>query len=838
MNCLLLNYIFLIKIFYFLLVNTVDFRLEMLYNGIVIFGEDNFLMSDIKTRYLNAKRRLFDKAYSSLNEKQREAVFTVNDPLLVLAGAGSGKTTVLVKRIAFIIKYGNAYLSDFVPYDADESYVETLEAAYSLGIDEIETILPAFSSNPCPTWKILAITFTNKAANEIKSRLASTLGEEYNASEIWAGTFHSICVRILRTYHQRLGYGASFSIYDTDDTKKAISAVMKECGIDEKTLPIKSVIANISRAKDRLITPEEFEAQAGQDYRLKLIARIYRAYQKRLKESNAFDFDDIIMQTVILLRDNQDVREQYQSRFKYVCVDEFQDTNKAQFVLTALLSGGYRNLMVVGDDDQSIYKFRGATIENILDFDRTYPEAKVVKLEQNYRSTQTILDAANAVIEKNESRKGKTLWTANDKGEKIFIKMLDDQNAEARFIVEHVMKAKSEGKSYRDFAILYRNNAQSNSIEKAFAKSAVPYRMLAGTRFSDRKEIRDVVAYLQILINHNDRERLWRIINEPKRKIGQKTIEALEIIANEEGCGVFEIMLNASKYTALSRSALTLEAFAKMILELTELSREVSLDVLFDKMLQKTGYRQMLIDAGQEEADRLENLDEFKSGIIEYMNAADEPTLLGFLEENALVADVDKYDESADAVVMMTIHSAKGLEFPIVFIPGMEDGIFPGMQTITSGPAEMEEERRLAYVAITRAKEKLIILHTKNRLMYGQTSYNPISRFVNEIPEELIERPKKFPDQSSQFRSYIRAEQPERPKYNDSFTVSKPLFTNGEKLGGKELFAPGDRVVHMTFGIGEILSARKMGADTLYEIAFEKVGTKKLMATYAKLKKL
>ncbi len=837
MNCLLLNYIILIKIFNYLGSFKVDFTRKMLYNGIVIFGEDIFLMTDIKTRYINAKRRLFDKAYSGLNEKQREAVFTVNDPLLVLAGAGSGKTTVLVKRIAFIIKYGNAYFSEYVPYDADESYVGSLEAAFDLGADEIETILPTFASNPCPTWKILAITFTNKAANEIKSRLAATLGEEYDASEIWAGTFHSICVRILRTYHQRLGYGSSFSIYDTDDTKKAISAVMKECNIDEKTLPIKSVIANISRAKDHLITPEEFEAQAGQDYRLKLISRIYRAYQKRLKESNAFDFDDIIMQTVILLRDNEDVREHYQSRFKYVCVDEFQDTNKAQFVLTALLSGGYRNLMVVGDDDQSIYKFRGATIENILDFDRTYPEAKIVKLEQNYRSTQTILDAANAVIEKNESRKGKTLWTANDKGEKIFIKMLDDQNAEARFIVEYVMKAKSEGKNYRNFAILYRNNAQSNSIEKAFAKSAVPYRMLAGTRFSDRKEIRDVVAYLQVLINHNDKERLWRIINEPKRKIGEKTIAAVEMIAAEEGIGVFDVMLGATKYTALSRSALTLEAFAKMILELTELSYDVSLDVLFDKMLQKTGYRQMLIDAGQEEADRLENLDEFKSGIIEYMNTAEEPTLVGFLEENALVADVDKYDESADAVVMMTIHSAKGLEFPIVFLPGMEDGIFPGMQTITSGPAEMEEERRLAYVAITRAKEKLIILHTKNRLMYGQTSYNPISRFVNEIPDELIERPKTMPHQQSQFRTYIRQES-EKPRYNDSFTVSKPLFAGGEKLGNKELFAPGDRVSHMTFGVGEILSARKMGGDTLYEIAFEKVGTKKLMATYAKLKKL
>ncbi|MBQ9807018.1 MAG: UvrD-helicase domain-containing protein [Clostridia bacterium] len=828
----------------------------------------------IEQEYLSAKRALFDKVYGSLNERQREAVFTINNPLLVLAGAGSGKTTVLVRRIAFLIRYGNAYMSEYVPYGVDEKRVRELQNALSLPASDIEFgILPEFTNNACEPYRVLAITFTNKAANEIKVRLAKMFPEDEGiASEIWTGTFHSVCLRILRQHCEKCGYRQGFTIYDTDDSKKTALGAMKDCGIDEKLLPIKSVLSAISRAKDRLLSPDAFAMEAGNDYRQKQIARVYERYQQMLRESNAMDFDDIIMQTVLLLKNHAEVREAYQKRFKYVCVDEFQDTNIAQLQLTVLLSGFYQNLMVVGDDDQSIYKFRGATIENILTFDKTFPNAKVIKLEQNYRSTQNILDAANAVIKNNAGRKGKTLWTASGEGEKIHLRRCDDQNAEARFVVDTVNKTVAKGNAvYRDFAVLYRTNAQANSIEKAFARSGVPYRVLGGTRFSDRKEIRDAVAYLQLVSNHDDNVRLSRIINEPRRKIGAKTLDAIALIAEEQGQSHFWVIDHAASFVALERSRATLESFAELIHSLTELSERVTLDVLFDAVLDRSGYRQMLIDAGEEEAERLENLEEFKSGILEYMKENEAPTLVGFLEETALVADVDRYDESADAVVMMTIHSAKGLEFPIVFLPGMEDGLFPGMQTITAGESEMEEERRLAYVAITRAKKELYLLHTKNRLLYGQTMYNPVSRFVSEIPTALVEQPEEEPfgrtapgipfgrpaggfggyggygprgaeAPVTQKRTYY-TEPSTRVQVQRSANPAAEQITVGRPLQSKipprksVLFAPGDRVRHITFGEGEVLSVKPMGADTLYEIMFDKVGTKKLMATYAKLTK-
>ena len=794
----------------------------------------------LNDRYLRAKRALFDKVYGSLNAEQRQAVFTVNNPLLVLAGAGSGKTTVLVRRIAFIIRYGNAYMSSYVPYGMTEEQVANLERAASLSVEEIEQILPEFISNPCPPWQMLAITFTNKAAGEIKSRLRASFEDESVANDIWAGTFHSICMRILRVHGTLLGYPKEFSIYDADDTKKAIAAAMKKCNVDDKAFPIKSVINAISRAKDALKTPAMFADEAGVDYRLKTVARVYEEYQKQLLASGAMDFDDIIMQTVRLLRENEELRMQYQRRFRYVCVDEFQDTNAAQFALTTILADGYRNLMVVGDDDQSIYRFRGATIENILSFDRVYGDAKVIKLEQNYRSTGNILDAANAVIAHNTGRRGKNLWTQQIKGEKLHLIQLDDQNSEARFIVDEVNRRVAKGDvTYRDFAVLYRNNAQSNSIERAFAKSAIPYRMLGGVRFSDRKEIRDLVAYLQLINNHNDRERLLRIINEPRRKIGDKTLEAVESIAAEQGVSLFTVMMEADRYMALSRASSMLISFAELINGLSLDAKKMELPALIDAVLDRSGYRQMLIDAGEEERDRLDNLEEFKSGVIEYCRNAEEPTLTGFLEENALVADVDRYDDTADAVVMMTVHSAKGLEFPIVFLPGMEDGIFPGMQTITGGNDDMEEERRLAYVAITRAKRELMMLHVRTRLLYGSTTYNPVSRFVSEIPEALLEKE----DMGASARTYHAAapSQPQKPtkKYiglNDDITVGKPLGQAAAAPSGA--FAAGDRVRHPIFGDGVILSTKSMASDTLLEVAFDRVGTKKLMATYAKLKKI
>lgn len=803
---------------------------------------------ELKSRYNKAKRALFDKAYSFLNEPQREAVFTVNNPLLVLAGAGSGKTTVLVNRIAYIIKYGNAYYGDFVPEGTSEDDVERLKNALSLSPAEISDILPEFIYQPCPPYAVLAITFTNKAANEIKSRLVSVLGDADVAKDIWAGTFHSICVRILRRYGSLVGYGDNFTIYDTDDSKRAVAAVMKDLKIDEKALPIKTVMNQISRAKDKLMGPEEYERQNAADFRLSRIAKIYAAYQDSLLRSNSMDFDDIIMKTVELLRNHGEVRTYYQNKFRYVCVDEFQDTNEAQFALTVLLSGHYRNLMVVGDDDQSIYRFRGATVENILSFDRKFTDAKVIRLEQNYRSTQTILDAANAVIAHNSSRHEKSLWTSKGAGDKIVLHLCDDQNAEARYIVTKINDSVSRGENkFRDFAILYRTNAQSNTIERTFAKSGMPYRMLGGTRFNDRKEIRDIVAYLQLINNHSDGERLLRIINEPKRKIGDRTIEGIREIAAEKNTTLFEVIRNADKYVALQRSSDTLLGFAALIERLTQILADgCPLDAFVNRVLDMSGYRQMLIDAGEEERERLENLEEFISGVIEYQSNNEEPTLTGFLEENMLVSDVDKYDENADACVMMTIHSAKGLEFPVVFLPGMEDGLFPGMQTLTAGESEIEEERRLAYVAITRAKNRLYILHTKNRMIYGRTSYNPVSRFVEEIPKELIcdDTPRQgftsSPDKPKVYYSAVGTQSSQKSASSgigDTVTIGKKLFVP-QGSAAKEIFKEGDRVSHITFGEGEVISVKPMGSDILYEIMFDKVGTKKLMATYARLKKV
>ncbi len=804
------------------------------------------MQKNLQSRYLAAKRALFDKAYSFLNPEQRQAVFSTEGSLLILAGAGSGKTTVLVHRIVFQIQYGNAYYSDYVPFGVTEERVRELEAAADLSAEEIRDILPEFISAPCPPWQVLAITFTNKAAGEIKSRLRTVLPDENAASSVWAGTFHSICVRILRTYGERLGYAPGFTIYDTTDTKNAVTEVMKSLNIDEKSLPIKNVMYEIGRAKDHLLTPDLFAQEyGGRDFRMKQLARVYRAYQERLKSSNALDFDDIIMQTVLLLENDEEVRDYYQRKFRYVSVDEFQDTNPAQLRLTALLSGCHNNVMVVGDDDQSIYRFRGAVVENILNFDKQFHNTKVIRLEQNYRSTEVILDAANRVISHNVGRKGKTLWTTRPGGEKIVLRVCNDQNEEARYLVSEIQNLVAKGQAkYRDCAILYRTNAQSQVIERTFAKSGVPYRMLGGLRFNDRKEIRDIVAYLQFINNPADRERLRRIINEPKRKIGAATVSGIEQIADEQGCSVYEVMRDADRYAALARSAKRLQEFAGMIGSLRAmLDTDMTLEAFVRTVLTVTGYRQMLVDAGEEEKERLENLEEFVSGVIEYEKSNEEPTLLGFLEENALVAEIDKYDEEADAAVMMTIHAAKGLEFPVVFLPGMEDGIFPGMQTILGGPEEMEEERRLAYVAITRAKDRLYIVRTRSRMLYGRTSANPMSRFAEEIPAELI----REENMASVFgervpRTYFHADDDapsSRSASDGGFTLMKPSgWQAGQKKAPSLSFCAGDRVLHLTFGEGEILSVTPMGSDVLYEVAFEKFGTKKLMGNYARLTKV
>ena len=792
-------------------------------------------------RFLKAKRGLFDRLYGTMNEKQREAVFKIDGPLLILAGAGTGKTTVLVNRIAFIVKFGNAYADESIPAELSERDIKALEEAVDLEPEQMEQALLPYACSPCPPWAVLSITFPNKAAKEMKERLERILGEA--AKEIWAGTFHSVCVRILRRYGDRVGYAPGFTIYDTDDSKRVLAECLRQLNIDEKQMPIRTTLTHISRAKDRLLTPEAYEAEAGTDFRLSQIAAIYALYQKKLRDANALDFDDIIMQTVRLLSNDQEAREYYQNRFRYVCVDEYQDTNHAQFVLTQLLSAKHRNLMVVGDDDQSIYKFRGATIENILNFDASYKDAAVIKLEQNYRSTSNILDAANAVIRNNFGRRGKELWSSHGPGNKICVSRLDNQNEEARFIINKIMELViREKRSYSDFAVLYRVNAQSGNLENIFAKSGVPYRLLGGTRFYDRKEIKDILAYLCIVNNPADNLRLKRIINEPKRKIGETTVRAIEMISEYEGVSMIDAMRNAENYTAISKSAGKLREFVAMIDAFAELSKTAPLSVLFERVVTETGYKKMLEDGGEIEKDRLQNVEELISQAVEYQTNNPEATLSGYLEEVALVSDIDSYDDTADAVVLMTIHSAKGLEFPVVFLPGMEEGIFPGMQAALY-PEELEEERRLAYVAITRAKERLYALHVRERLLYGKTQYNPQSRFLTEIPEDYIENGQvKSRSAGAETQKEPEAAQPARsnrktPVISQEFFKPSDLSSQVGRTTGYERFSTGDCVSHLTFGKGIVMSVKEMGADILYEIAFDKVGTKKLMATYAKLKK-
>lgn len=797
---------------------------ERTVNGIIIM---------LQQRFQTAKRALFDRLYPTLNERQREAVYTVNGPLLILAGAGSGKTTVLVSRIAHILRYGNAYYSEKLPQDLTEAEVSELEAAAALPDmprEQIETLLDRYADDPAPAWSVLSITFTNKAANEMKERLAKRVGE--SAGEIWAGTFHSVSIRLLRRFGDRIGLKPGFTIYDADDTKKLIIGILRDLRMDDKMYQPRSVQNAISRAKDSLLTSDALEAQAS-NLREREIARIYREYQARLTEANALDFDDIIMKTVELLQADGEVLAYCQSRFRYVCVDEYQDTNHAQFVMTELISAKRRNLMVVGDDDQSIYRFRGADIHNILDFDNAIPDAKVIKLEQNYRSTKSILDVANSIIENNKGRHEKRLFTSREEGSKVFLKQVGNQSEEARFIIDKITELKNtEGRRLSDFAVLYRLNALSNSFESAFAKSGLPYRVLGGMRFFERKEIKDLVAYLCVVNNPSDSLHLMRIINEPKRKLGDTTVSAVAELAKLEGRSMFDIMMNAYQYVPLARSADRLVEFAKLIQGLREIAESEELPVLVEKTLELTGYREMLACGGKENEDKLENCEELISNAVEYMAREPEGTLSGFLEEAALVADIDNYDPSADAVVLMTVHSAKGLEFPVVFLPGLEDGIFPSSQANTD-EEELEEERRLAYVAVTRAKDRLFCTYAHERLLYGKTQYNRLSRFWKDVPDGLLEIPVEKRERSSAFADRGIFRKPERTLSSEM--TLKPSFSGATPRAATVRFAPGDRVRHPAFGAGVVLTAQSVGADMLYEVAFETVGTKKMMGTYARL---
>ncbi len=785
--------------------------------------------------YRSALKALFDKYYSGLNEPQREVVYSTEGPLLVLAGAGTGKTRVLTHRISHILTFGNAPFGSTAGADADRIISA---AKKDLPREEIYDLLRSVTSPACRPYQVLAITFTNKAAGEIRERLVKLLGEEA-VGEIWSGTFHSVCVRILRAHCEEIGYRRGFSIYDADDSKKLITSCMQQLNIDDKQLPVKTVVNAIGRAKDKLISPEEFDSDTANDYKLQQISSVYALYHRKLVEANAFDFDDLIMQTVVLLRKHPDILNKYASRFRYVLVDEYQDTSHAQAELTLLLSGVHGNLMVVGDDDQSIYKFRGATIENILGFESRLSGAKIIRLEENYRSTGMILKAANSVIRHNFGRRGKELWTEREDGDKIFVKRVDGQNEEARFILNTIIELMMrEKRSYSDFAVLYRINAQANALENVFARSGIPYRIVGGLRFYERKEIKDIVAYLSVICNPHDDLKIKRIINEPKRKIGDSTVNAVEVLADTYGTSMFDIMENAGSYPSISKSAYKFAPFTSLIKELSKIAETKKISELVDATLELSGYRAML-ELEEENGDtsgRLENANEFISTAVEFETKYPDAALIDFLEEVALVSDIDNYDTDANAVTMMTIHNAKGLEFPVVFLPGMEENIFPGQQSIMS-PEDLEEERRLAYVAMTRAKDRLIMTNTRERLLYGRTQYNQRSRFIDEISPEFlnIDEPKRRPRFADGNSITVRNKQ--RVLTNE---LTRPSVIAGDigKTRSFDSFSVGDRVRHLTFGDGTVLSSTAVGADVLYEIAFDSVGTKKLMATYAKLKKV
>ena len=792
-------------------------------------------MSDLKQRYFTAKKKILEREFSRMNDMQRIAVFRTKGPLLILAGAGSGKTTVLVNRIANLIRYGDGYSTDSLPAGLTQGEVELLE-------DFAEGNLPEKSDEdnmraveliahfPPKPWRIMAITFTNKAAGELKDRLSAMLGE--SGSEVWASTFHSTCARMLRRDGERLGYSPKFTIYDSDDSKRMMKDVMNYLRIDDKVLSVKTILSEISRAKEQMLTPKQYAAKAGSDFRLKKIAECYTTYQKRLEEADAMDFDDLLFQTVRLFQENDDVLEHYQNRFEYIMIDEYQDTNHAQYLFAKLLSEKHGNLCVVGDDDQSIYKFRGATIENILSFEKTFPEAQVIRLEQNYRSTQNVLDAANAVIKNNTERKGKNLWTANGSGDKIVHYQAQSEYDEAAFIAKCVENNVAAGMRYGDHAVLYRMNSQSNSIENYFMRAGIPYRVIGGHRFYERKEIKDMLAYLCVVANPDDEIRLKRIINEPKRGIGERTIDSASEIAAELGKSMFEVIREADSYQALARSSAKLKAFTDMIESFIDAADELTLSELLELILNKTGYISALRMSDDKAEERIENINELASNLLKYQKEHGDATDLGeFLEEVALIADIDNFDSDSDAVVMMTMHSAKGLEFPAVFMPGMEEGIFPGMQSILN-PGEIEEERRLAYVGITRAKQKLYLISADRRMVFGNSHANPVSRFVEEIPEELIEDTCPEPVRRTPVTS--QPVQKKRPSDNDLVGLRQKKVDSVKCSS----FAPGDRVKHKIFKEGTVVKVTPMGNDALLEIDFDSKGLKKIMANYAALKKL
>lgn len=780
---------------------------------------------------IELKRAALNHYFQNLNTPQQQAVFHVNGPVLVLAGAGSGKTTAMIHRIVQMIHFGDGWVQANASITKEDAaylkdYIADKQPA------DLERLCSILAVQPIQPWHILAITFTNKAANELRSRLLQAIGEEC-ASMLHASTFHSACVRILRRSISKLGYDSNFTIYDTDDSQRLMKSCIADADVSEKQFPPRAVLTEISLAKDRMCSPEYFCIEAGSDYRKMVIGKLYKEYQNRLKSANALDFDDLIYKTVELLESFPEELEYYQNRFRYIMVDEYQDTNHAQFRLVQLLSQKHQNLCVVGDDDQSIYRFRGATIENILNFEKQFQNAVVIRLEQNYRSTKTILEAANDVIAHNAGRKEKTLWTDLEDGKKIIWYKAVDETDESRFVAEKIEKEVQNGASYQDFAVLYRMNAQSNNIERMFVKEKIPYHIYGGTRFYDRKEIKDVLAYMTILYNPFDMVRFKRIVNEPKRGIGDATMEMLENITRDLGISPIDVMRDSETYPVLSKKVAHLKKFALMIDELTDAVKTMQLDEFFDLLLQKTGYADYLKNMGEEGKIRLENVQELKSNILKYMKESELPSLENFLEEVSLYADAEQTETAPDTVSMMTIHAAKGLEFKTVFLIGMEENIFPSARSINSlDENDLEEERRLAYVAITRAKKQLCVSTTDRRMLFGMTTSNPRSRFLGEIQGDCMEQVQSKKNVTAGTRKVEMVQSISLQQQLASRRNHHPQKTAAKSVN----YSVGARVRHKIFGEGTILSITDMANDSMLEIGFDQVGTKKVMANFASSK--
>ena len=817
-------------------------------------------MTDLERRFIQARHDAIATEYSNLNPCQRQGVLATEGPLLLLAGAGSGKTTVLIHRVANLLRFGRGSDTDEIPIPISEDEVQFLEQ-YAAAPDAAQRPLMEYlcAVEPARPWEVLAITFTNKAANELKERLGRMLGEEV-AADVWASTFHSACVRILRRDIDRLGFDRSFTIYDSDDSKRVIKDIIKELELEEKSFPPREVQTIISRAKNDMQTPEDFAEQgkAINDWRKIRMSKVYLLYNKKLRDANALDFDDLLWHTVRLLETAGDVREYYQRKFRYILIDEYQDTNALQYRLAALLTNQAKNICVVGDDDQSIYRFRGADITNILSFERQFRGARVIRLEQNYRSTQNILDAANAVIRHNQGRKGKTLWTENGRGELVTVKTTYNESDEANFVLGQIMMYYRRGGNWGDCAVLYRTNAQSNAMEYACKRNGVPYKIYGGLKFFDRAEVKDMLAYLCVINNPTDDLRLRRIINVPARKIGAATVDKAQLIAARYGLTLYDVLCRAEEFPELKSSAAKLKPFTDMIEEMRRRLPDCPLPEFYDYVCERSGYAPALREKDDVESrGRLENVQELKSSILTYLENAEgtEPSLSGFLDEIALYTDLDSRADGDNCVTMMTMHAAKGLEFPQVFVVGMEEGLFPGNRAMGDG-AEMEEERRLCYVAMTRAREKLTLTNARQRTLYGRTTPCMPSRFLNEIPEENMEwlskpqpRSESWEERDSDYgdRGYgsyggygqrsaapvVTRREPAEPKAGALRSAAGASKAAPKAAAPRMQIQAGETVEHDAFGRGLVLSVRAMGGDALVEVAFDSVGTKKLMLKMA-----